>query len=124
MLLAQPVLGDDVSGKTLKISDLGLAREWQRTTRMSAAGTYAWMAPEVIRASTFSRGSDVWRWGGEWGVVGGRMGSWGVGGEGRWGVMGGDGEWGTQGHQGIQLLTGQQRLEVGGGGGVVWGRGG
>lgn len=64
VLLAQPVVGDDVSGKTLKITDFGLAREWQRTTKMSAAGTYAWMAPEVIRASTFSKGSDVWRWGG------------------------------------------------------------
>lgn len=63
VLLAQPVVGDDVSGKTLKITDFGLAREWQRTTKMSAAGTYAWMAPEVIRASTFSKGSDVWRWG-------------------------------------------------------------
>ncbi|TRZ05969.1 hypothetical protein HGM15179_021138, partial [Zosterops borbonicus] len=60
-LLAQPVVGDDVSGKTLKITDFGLAREWQKTTKMSAAGTYAWMAPEVIRASTFSKGSDVWR---------------------------------------------------------------
>ncbi|NXG11925.1 M3K11 kinase, partial [Sakesphorus luctuosus] len=63
VLLAQPVLGDDVSGKTLKITDFGLAREWQRTTKMSAAGTYAWMAPEVIRASTFSKGSDVWSYG-------------------------------------------------------------
>ncbi|XP_062484199.1 mitogen-activated protein kinase kinase kinase 11-like [Pezoporus occidentalis] len=61
VLLAQPLDGDDVSGKTLKITDLGLAREWQRTTKMSAAGTYPWMAPEVIRASTFSKGSDVWR---------------------------------------------------------------
>ncbi|NXX31150.1 M3K11 kinase, partial [Nicator chloris] len=50
-------------GKTLKITDFGLAREWQRTTKMSAAGTYAWMAPEVIRASTFSKGSDVWSYG-------------------------------------------------------------
>jgi mitogen-activated protein kinase kinase kinase 9 len=28
---------------------------------MSAAGTYAWMAPEVIKQSTFSKASDVWR---------------------------------------------------------------
>uniref|UniRef100_A0A8C5ZLQ7 mitogen-activated protein kinase kinase kinase n=1 Tax=Marmota marmota marmota TaxID=9994 RepID=A0A8C5ZLQ7_MARMA len=47
----------------LKITDFGLAREWHRTTKMSAAGTYAWMAPEVIRASTFSKGSDVWSYG-------------------------------------------------------------
>lgn len=47
--------------KTLKITDFGLAREWHKTTQMSAAGTYAWMAPEVIKASTFSKGSDVWR---------------------------------------------------------------
>lgn len=49
--------------KTLKITDFGLAREWHKTTQMSAAGTYAWMAPEVIKASTFSKGSDVWRCG-------------------------------------------------------------
>uniref|UniRef100_A0A7N8X8D1 mitogen-activated protein kinase kinase kinase n=1 Tax=Mastacembelus armatus TaxID=205130 RepID=A0A7N8X8D1_9TELE len=48
---------------TLKITDFGLAREWHRTTKMSAAGTYAWMAPEVIRSSTFSKGSDVWSYG-------------------------------------------------------------
>ncbi|XP_061700407.1 mitogen-activated protein kinase kinase kinase 9 [Syngnathoides biaculeatus] len=54
---------DDLSNKTLKITDFGLAREWQRTTKMSAAGTYAWMAPEVIRSSTFSKGSDVWSYG-------------------------------------------------------------
>nr|XP_021578781.2 mitogen-activated protein kinase kinase kinase 21 [Ictidomys tridecemlineatus] len=30
---------------------------------MSAAGTYAWMAPEVIRSSLFSKGSDVWSYG-------------------------------------------------------------
>lgn len=28
---------------------------------MSAAGTYAWMAPEVIKKSIFSKASDVWR---------------------------------------------------------------
>uniref|UniRef100_A0A8D0H1H9 mitogen-activated protein kinase kinase kinase n=1 Tax=Sphenodon punctatus TaxID=8508 RepID=A0A8D0H1H9_SPHPU len=61
ILLAQPVEDDDVRGKTLKITDFGLAREWHKTTKMSAAGTYAWMAPEVIKSSTFSKGSDVWR---------------------------------------------------------------
>ncbi|KAK3749501.1 hypothetical protein QZH41_013481, partial [Actinostola sp. cb2023] len=47
----------------LKITDFGLAREIAHTTRMSAAGTYAWMAPEVIRTSTFSFASDVWSYG-------------------------------------------------------------
>lgn len=55
---------EDLSNKTLKITDFGLAREWHRTTKMSAAGTYAWMSPEVIRSSTFSKGSDIWRWAG------------------------------------------------------------
>ncbi|XP_068922448.1 mitogen-activated protein kinase kinase kinase 11 isoform X1 [Petaurus breviceps papuanus] len=63
ILLLQPVEGDDVEHKTLKITDFGLAREWHKTTQMSAAGTYAWMAPEVIKASTFSKGSDVWSFG-------------------------------------------------------------
>ncbi|ELK34151.1 Mitogen-activated protein kinase kinase kinase MLK4 [Myotis davidii] len=30
---------------------------------MSAAGTYAWMAPEVIKSSLFSKGSDIWSYG-------------------------------------------------------------
>ena len=45
----------------MKITDFGLAREMHKTTKMSAAGTYAWMAPEVIKSSTFSKASDVWR---------------------------------------------------------------
>ena len=52
---------EDLNFKTLKITDFGLARESSNTTRMSAAGTYAWMAPEVIKTSTFSKASDVWR---------------------------------------------------------------
>ena len=47
--------------KTLKITDFGLAREINQTTKISAAGTYAWMAPEVIKTSTYSKGSDIWR---------------------------------------------------------------
>ena len=54
---------DDLQFKTLKITDFGLARESANTTRMSAAGTYAWMAPEVIKNSTFSKASDVWSYG-------------------------------------------------------------
>ncbi|XP_030636450.1 mitogen-activated protein kinase kinase kinase 11 [Chanos chanos] len=63
ILLAQPIEKDSIEGKTLKITDFGLAREWHKTTKMSTAGTYAWMAPEVIKSSTFSKGSDVWSYG-------------------------------------------------------------
>ncbi|XP_067400010.1 mitogen-activated protein kinase kinase kinase 11 [Emydura macquarii macquarii] len=63
ILLSQRIEDEDMNGKTLKITDFGLAREWHRTTKMSAAGTYAWMAPEVIKTSTFSKGSDVWSYG-------------------------------------------------------------
>lgn len=30
---------------------------------MSVCGTYAWMAPEVIQSSTFSKASDIWSYG-------------------------------------------------------------
>ncbi|XP_051025216.1 LOW QUALITY PROTEIN: mitogen-activated protein kinase kinase kinase 21-like [Acomys russatus] len=63
ILLLERIEHDNVCNKTLKITDFGLAREWHRTTRMSAAGTYAWMAPEVIRSSLFSKGSDIWSYG-------------------------------------------------------------
>ncbi|XP_024894840.1 mitogen-activated protein kinase kinase kinase 21 isoform X1 [Pteropus alecto] len=63
LLLLEKIEHDDICNKTLKITDFGLAREWHRTTRMSAAGTYAWMAPEVIRSSLFSKGSDIWSYG-------------------------------------------------------------
>ncbi|KAM9480896.1 mitogen-activated protein kinase kinase kinase 10 isoform 2-T2 [Clarias gariepinus] len=63
ILILEPLARDDLSGKTLKITDFGLAREWHRTTKMSAAGTYAWMAPEVIKVSLFSKSSDVWSFG-------------------------------------------------------------
>ncbi|XP_060071962.1 mitogen-activated protein kinase kinase kinase 11-like [Ylistrum balloti] len=63
ILLKEKILSDSLEKKTLKITDFGLAREVSRTTRMSAAGTYAWMAPEVIKTSTFSKSSDVWSYG-------------------------------------------------------------
>ncbi|XDC87956.1 hypothetical protein R6Z07F_019129 [Ovis aries] len=63
ILLLEKIEYDDICNKTLKITDFGLAREWHRTTRMSAAGTYAWMAPEVIKSSLFSKGSDIWSYG-------------------------------------------------------------
>ncbi|XP_069771639.1 LOW QUALITY PROTEIN: mitogen-activated protein kinase kinase kinase 9 [Narcine bancroftii] len=63
ILIREKVENDGLSNKTLKITDFGLAREWHKTTKMSAAGTYAWMAPEVIRSSMFSKGSDVWSYG-------------------------------------------------------------
>lgn len=63
VLLHERIENDDIANKTLKITDFGLAREWNKTTKMSAAGTYAWMAPEVIKSSMFSKGSDVWSYG-------------------------------------------------------------
>lgn len=46
---------DNLREKTLKITDFGLAREVYNTTRMSAAGTYAWMPPETIKHGTYSK---------------------------------------------------------------------
>ncbi|XP_044009258.1 mitogen-activated protein kinase kinase kinase 11-like isoform X3 [Aphidius gifuensis] len=63
VLLSEPIENDDLQCKTLKITDFGLAREVYKTTRMSTAGTYAWMAPEVIKHSIFSKASDVWSYG-------------------------------------------------------------
>ncbi|XP_068424467.1 mitogen-activated protein kinase kinase kinase 21 [Clinocottus analis] len=63
ILLLETIENDDIGRKTLKITDFGLAREWHKTTKMSAAGTYSWMAPEVIKSSIFSKGSDVWSYG-------------------------------------------------------------
>ncbi|KAK6183726.1 hypothetical protein SNE40_011151 [Patella caerulea] len=63
ILLKESIENGDLSRKTLKITDFGLAREVQKTTRMSQAGTYAWMAPEVIKFSKYSKTSDIWSYG-------------------------------------------------------------
>lgn len=62
VLLNDPVDSANLRHKTIKITDFGLAREIEHTTHMSGAGTYPWMAPEVIRTSDFSKKSDVWRY--------------------------------------------------------------
>ncbi|CAF0858727.1 unnamed protein product [Didymodactylos carnosus] len=67
ILISEPVDvhdDNDLLHKTLKITDFGLARQIQlQTSNMSAAGTYAWMSPECIRASEYSTKSDVWSFG-------------------------------------------------------------
>jgi len=61
VLIKESISTGNFTNKTLLITDLGLAREIDQTTMMSGGGTYAWMAPEVIKNSKFSKGSDVWR---------------------------------------------------------------
>ncbi|XP_058455589.1 mitogen-activated protein kinase kinase kinase 11 isoform X2 [Malaya genurostris] len=63
VLISDPISSDNLRSKTLKITDFGLAREAYKTTRMSAAGTFAWMPPEVIKSGTYSKASDVWSYG-------------------------------------------------------------
>ena len=61
VLLQDEVNRSDLRGNVIKITDFGLAREIENTTHLSGAGTYPWMAPEVIKSSEFSKKSDVWR---------------------------------------------------------------
>lgn len=45
----------------VKISDFGTSRTWnEKSTKMSFAGTVAWMAPEVIRNEPCSEKVDIW----------------------------------------------------------------
>lgn len=62
VLLTNAVDPCNLKKNVIKITDFGLAREIEHTTHMSGAGTYPWMAPEVIRTSDFSKKSDVWRY--------------------------------------------------------------
>lgn len=50
--------------EVIKISDFGTSREFNDiSTKMSFAGTVAWMAPEVIRNEPCSEKVDVWGFG-------------------------------------------------------------
>ncbi|GFN89589.1 mitogen-activated protein kinase kinase kinase [Plakobranchus ocellatus] len=52
------------SNDVVKISDFGTSREWnEKSTKMSFAGTVAWMAPEVIRNEMCSEKVDIWSYG-------------------------------------------------------------
>ncbi|XP_078084995.1 mitogen-activated protein kinase kinase kinase 13 [Mustelus asterias] len=49
---------------TVKISDFGTSKELSdKSTKMSFAGTVAWMAPEVIRNEPVSEKVDIWSFG-------------------------------------------------------------
>ena len=51
-------------GNILKITDFGLARKFTHTTKLKEiAGTYQFMAPEIIKNNLFSTRSDVWSFG-------------------------------------------------------------
>ncbi|KAL0122801.1 hypothetical protein PUN28_007473 [Cardiocondyla obscurior] len=51
-------------GEVVKISDFGTSRQWNEiSTKMTFAGTVAWMAPEVIRNEPCSEKVDIWSYG-------------------------------------------------------------
>ncbi|XP_077257429.1 mitogen-activated protein kinase kinase kinase 13 wallenda isoform X5 [Temnothorax americanus] len=51
-------------GEVVKISDFGTSRQWNEiSTKMTFAGTVAWMAPEVIRNELCSEKVDIWSYG-------------------------------------------------------------
>ena len=68
ILIAQAILpDDDFQNKTMKITDFGLAKpiefENQPQTSTQGGGTFAWMAPEVIKRSLYTHASDAWSFG-------------------------------------------------------------
>jgi tRNA A-37 threonylcarbamoyl transferase component Bud32 len=63
ILLANPITPSNLDKNIIKITDFGLAREIEHTTQMTGAGTYPWMAPEVIISNDFSTKCDVWSYG-------------------------------------------------------------
>ena len=68
ILIAQSISpDDDFENKTMKITDFGLAKpiefENQPQTSAQGGGTFAWMAPEVIKRSLYTHASDAWSFG-------------------------------------------------------------
>ncbi len=61
LTLANILIGYDGTGMRVRISDFGLAKRADPFTLMaSAQGTYAFMAPEVLRDEGYSCAGDVW----------------------------------------------------------------
>ncbi|WP_163506683.1 serine/threonine-protein kinase [Fodinicola acaciae] len=61
LTLANVLVGYDAGGLRVRISDFGLARRADPVSLLaSAQGTYAFMAPEVVREDGYSRAGDVW----------------------------------------------------------------
>lgn len=59
--LANILVGYDAGGMRIRVSDFGLARRADPFTRLaSAQGTFAFMAPEVLRNQGYSCAGDVW----------------------------------------------------------------
>ena len=57
VLLFSVLLAENI----VKINDFGTCRTWNEiSVEMSFIGTYAWMAPEVIRKELCSEKMDVW----------------------------------------------------------------
>ncbi|PZS33942.1 MAG: serine/threonine protein kinase [Pseudonocardiales bacterium] len=61
LTLANVLVGYDGNGMRVRISDFGLAKRADPFTLLaSAQGTYAFMAPEVLRDEGYSCACDVW----------------------------------------------------------------
>lgn len=61
LTLANVLIGYDGAGMRVRISDFGLAKRADPFTLLaSAQGTYAFMAPEVMRHEGYSCAGDVW----------------------------------------------------------------
>ena len=64
----QNVIQRDVKGRNIlvdrslnaKISDFGLSRQKSNSAQMTACGTPAWIAPEIVRMENYTEQADVY----------------------------------------------------------------